>query len=199
MATLEWKTPRGNRIKLLTRDGTNDWNTMSSIITHDEYDLAKLPRLSGTALDIGGYLGGVGAVLAIDNPGLQVVIVEPVPDNVEMIHQLLALNGLASRVEVIAGAVGGPADPSELEVAYGFWGSETATHHRFVGNSSMPGLAPPQCLTKLVPRWTLSALLARVGPVVFAKVDCEGGEFGFLSEQTANAQVATIHGEWHPL
>src|SRR5881396_102281 len=101
----EWVTPRGAPVSMEFRDGTNDWNTLSIIFTNDEYGLRDL-RLDGIALDVGAYLGGVAIALALDNPGLRVIAIEPVPDNGDLIERNITRNSVQDRVTLIRGAVG---------------------------------------------------------------------------------------------
>ncbi len=67
------------------RTNTNDWNTIYASMVEDEYRIKDFYPLSGVALDIGAYVGSVGIALAIDNPSLHVICVEPVPGNIELI------------------------------------------------------------------------------------------------------------------
>ena len=183
------------------REDTNDWNTLTASISEDEYQLRYL-ELSGHALDIGGYLGSVGISLAIDQPGLTVTIVEPVPDNVDLIRTNVALNGLGERVEVIHGAVG-PKSLKTTTIHYGFRGSETATHHAFVGNASLLTLdqiGPKNC-PSLMPHDHFEAKvypLAKLLPADFIKIDCEGGEWTFMAD-APTTKIARWVGEMHPI
>ena len=75
-----WTTPHGHPASFYYRAETNDWNTISSTMApHDEYAIPS--GLSGVAVDLGAYLGSVAIGLALDNPDLRVIAVEPVPPN----------------------------------------------------------------------------------------------------------------------
>lgn len=186
----QFRTPAGNAVTMLYRRGTNDWNTLNASLDQDEY---KLPSgRSGNALDVGGYLGSVGIALAKDNPGLRVTIVEPVPDNADLIERNVALNDLTDRVTLVRGAVGKGGE--QVDVWYGYRGTEVAEHHAFVGNSSLAydngGALDHQ-------ERTYTGLgLAQFLPLDFLKIDCEGGEWAFLDSPSV-AEVATIIGEAH--
>ena len=181
-------TPRGQPVSMWVRADTNDWNTLASCLNEDEYGLRPL-HLEGKALDIGAYTGGVTVALAVDNPDLQVVAIEPVPDNVVLLRRNLEANDLLERVTVVDGAAG---DGSEVNVRYGYSGSELACHHAFVGNLSMlhePGPENPHTVRR-VRTQTLEGL----GDFAFVKIDCEGCEWDIdLSS------VPHIRGEWHPV
>lgn len=192
-----FRTPRGRPVSLWVRADTNDWNTVNACLTEDEYGLRDL-HLEGWALDIGAYLGGVTVALAVDNPELSVIAVEPVPGNVELLRLNVGLNGLTDRVRVIDGAVAAPGTPL-VSVFYGYRGTPSLEHHAFVGNSTLAydtGGETEHDERELVP-FALHELLAMCdGPVSFVKIDAEGAEFAFLSDP-AVSKVPLIYGEWH--
>lgn len=183
-----WTTPRGNAATLTYRRDTNDYNTIQSAIGEDEYHLAGL-HLTGFALDIGAHIGSVTIALALDNPELRIAAVEAVPANVELLRRNVERNGIADRVTIIHAAAG---DGSQQRIAWGFRGSELATHHAFIGNSNLP--ADSEHDEALVPGISLADLVG--GPIAFAKVDCEGCEYPFL-DGPALLLVERIHGEEH--
>lgn len=193
----EFRTPRGVPARMHIREGTNDWNTLNACMTEDEYGLRDWSG-SGVAIDIGGYLGGVAIGLALDNPGLRVVVVEPVPDNADLIAANIELNGVGDRVDLVVGAAG---DGSPVDVWYGYRGSESLEHHRFVGNSSLAydhGGEVAHDTAGYPTSWTLSALIRKAGAdrVALLKVDCEGGEWSIL-DTSAVALCDVIVGEAH--
>ena len=194
----EFRTPRGRPVLMAIREGTNDWNTLNACMTEDEY-LLRSWQGSGWAVDVGGYLGGVGIGLALDNPGLRVLIVEPVPDNARLIEQNIERNGVRDRVTLIVGAVG---DGGPVDVWHGYSGSESLEHHRFVGNSSLAydhgGEAPHETATypKSLTMADINVLTG--GSVDLLKIDCEGGEWSFLGAAAFSVEtVREIVGEAH--
>lgn len=191
-----WVTPAGHPARFTYRLGTNDWNTISSTMApHDEYHLPQ--GLTGVALDVGAYLGSVAVGLALDNPDLRVIAVEPVPENAHLSRQNIADNGCADRVTLIEGAAG---DGSEVEVWYRYRGNETAEHHAFVGNSSLAYDHGGELEHETVyyRSFALNELVRDFGPFAWAKIDCEGGEFAFF-DTPAVAEVFHIEGEWHSI
>jgi FkbM family methyltransferase len=186
-----FRTPGGHDLLMTYRDHTNDANTLTASLDQDEYGLPH--DLEGVALDIGGYLGSVGIALAVDNPDLRVLIVEPVPPNIDLIRTNIEANGVGARVWLIEGAVG---KSGFVDVSYGFTGSESATHHAFVGNSSILATSDAAA-TISYPATTLQTLVAMAGgDVAFCKIDTEGAEFAFL-DSPAVGKVETFVGEWH--
>ena len=137
IATAEWRTPHGNPAWLTYRRDTTDWNTISACLanpyqpeTGDEYHIPA--GLSGWALDLGAHVGAVTIGLLLDNPDLTVLAIEAVPENVELINENLALNGLTDRATVWHAA--GWSKSGEMTVEYDYKGSETAEQHRFIGS-----------------------------------------------------------------
>jgi FkbM family methyltransferase len=183
-------TPGGRPVAMRYRDNTNDWNTLWSSLNQDEY---ALPRdLTGRAVDVGGYLGSVGIALALDNPQLAVTIIEPVPDNVDLIEYNVDHNRVGGRVTVVMGAVG--AQGQTVTVAYAYRGDEVATHHAFVGNVTLVDQSLPHNEVQY-PAITLDDLTAD-GDLAYMKVDTEGAEWDFLPS-FALRKVERIVGEWH--
>lgn len=194
-----FSTPRGRPVVMHLRIGTNDHNTLYSCLTEDEYGLKDL-HLSGWALDVGAYIGGVTVALAVDNPDLRVLAVEPVPDNVSLLMDNLLENGCTDRVPVVEGAAGPPGE-SRLTVHYGYRGEEHLEHHAYVGNTTLAdeygGEAEHDTLD--VPAYGLGFLLDQYGidELALLKIDCEGGEWAFLADP-AIVRAQRIVGEWHP-
>lgn len=188
-------TPHGRPVRMSYRLDTNDYNTLFATLDSDEYHLPK--GLTGMALDIGGYLGSVGIALAVDNPDLHVVIVEPVPPNADLIRRNIEDNGVGDRVSLIEGAAGHGGET--VEVWYGYRGSESLEHHAFVGNSTLAYESSPTAHESvLYVGKGLADFVAEYGPLAFVKIDTEGAEWAFL-DSPAVKDVETIVGEWHPV
>lgn len=194
-------TPRGVPVTMAVRTDTNDWNTTHSCLNSDEYHL-KGRRFEGLAFDIGGYTGGVSIALAVDNPDLRVVAVEPVPENADLIERNAARNGVQDRVGVFRGAIG-PRGTTQSEIRFRYVGNESLEHHAFVGNTSLayPDAGEVQHDTLTVETLGLAALLDRFGEPSFMKIDCEGGEWPFFAGATYAQlrKLPLIVGEVHPI
>lgn len=192
-----WRTPNGNQAVMHYRTDTNDWNVISSVMDpHDEYAIPT--GLTGWAVDIGAHLGSVTIALAIDNPGLRVIAVEPVPPNAALLRQNVAANGLGDRVIVLENAAGirGPVD-----VWWGYRGSESAEHHAYIGNSSIAydhGGSVDHETTIYPEPVTLSQLVAMAGRIAWCKIDAEGAEWDVLRDPALRF-VDHITGEYHPV
>jgi FkbM family methyltransferase len=192
------RSPKGNDVELLYREDTSDLGTIGATWRlwdklEDEYGLANLPDdLSGTAIDIGAHIGSVALALAIDNPMLLVIAVEPVAENCEVIAASIQATGLRN-VIVHEAALGTD------HVTVNYTAAETADaagryDTRWVGNvfREQPGDTRPVVQT------TLSAILDMNGidRVRFAKTDCEGGEWAMFDDP-AISRVDLMHGEFH--
>jgi len=195
-ATGVWRTPRGSEAIFEYRQDTIDWNVINSTLDGDEYGLGALV-LGGWTFDIGSYLGSVAIALALDNPGLRVLAIEPVPDNVRLCRVNVERNGLSERITVLDGAVGPPGAAS-VRVCYGYRGAELARYHAFVANVVNIGHSEVPHEDRDVVGYSLPSLVALAGAVPsFVKIDCEGGEWAFLSDPLT-AHLPRVHGEWHP-
>lgn len=188
-------TPGGRPVTLTVRDGTADWNTCQSTLTEDEYHLAGL-SLSGYAIDVGAYVGSVTVGLLLDHPDLHVIAVEPLPENLDIIRENLARYGLADRCTLMRGAFGTDT------IYYDFDGDDGtvddfADQHRYIGNAEGHfTLSAGHTGRKVkVPRLYFDDLLP-TAELTLAKLDCEGGEWGFFEGDMSH--VERIVGEWHP-
>jgi FkbM family methyltransferase len=203
LAVSEWRTPNGAPIRFAYRENTNDWNTINScMFENDEYLLRGRP-IEGDAVDVGGYLGSVGVTIAVDNPMARVLIVEPVPDNADLIRQNADMNGVGDRVTVFEGAVGKTGQKTS-EIRFRYVGDANLEHHAFVGNTSLAydtgGDTPHETLD--VETLGVAELLNRFGIAepVFLKIDCEGGEWAFLDAPARDLRrLPYIIGEAHPV
>ena len=197
LATHVFTTPRGNSATMTLRtdldgnlSGFSDWNTVSSVMQpHDEYHLAGL-SLSGRAADVGAHIGSVTVALLLDNPDLFVIAVEPVPPNVELLRTNIEANGLSARCQVWEGAVG---KGKTTTIRYGAAHDVTASHHAYIGNSSLVYSESPSYPheTAKVPVFGPSDF----GTLAFLKIDCEGGEWPFFDIGIPDAE--RIVGEAH--
>lgn len=185
-------SPGGHQAQVAIRDDTTDLAVAHSTFARwdgeveDEYRLRDLPRLSGTALDIGAHIGTVSLALLADHPELSVIAVEPVPENAAVIRDAAERNGWTERVTVIEAAVGGRV------IRYGDESTDFARSNRYIGN-----LKASKGRRRKVASMTLADLVQMAGgSVPFLKTDCEGGEWAMLAEP-AISKVQRIAGEWH--
>lgn len=195
MTAIQVQSPRGRDVILHYREDTSDLATIGSTFRlwgklEDEYGLADLPALTGTAIDIGAHVGTVAFALLADHPDLRVIAVEPLRDNVEVMQRSAAENGWEDRIDIRHAAI---AKGKTAKVAYGFGGNDYLKNHRYIGGMAYGLQGDHQ--TETVPALRLSDLIGDGSP--FLKVDCEGCEFDLLADKSV-AKVERIVGEGHP-
>jgi FkbM family methyltransferase len=157
----------GLRVKL--RLGSRDFHVFDRVWARDDYGLARL-RFDRAALvvDLGAHIGlfALRAALA----GARVVCVEPAPENLALLEQHRALNGLQERLAIVPAAVGASDTSANLlrdGDPYGFRLGEGAQGLR-VAAGSLESLFAAQAVERC-------ALL---------KSDCEGGEYAAILESS---------------
>ncbi len=195
-----WWSPRSLApITFGVRVDTNDGALVAGILGEDEYHLHGLAPLSGWALDIGAHIGIVAIALATDHPGLKVVAVEALPENVATMRENVARNRLDDRVFVESAAATAPG-VDEVGIAYGWAHVDGQPDHYMAQSKFIGGMcdANDTGLVAMCPAVSLDSLLAKyaIDRVALLKIDCEGCEYQFL-DTPAVARVDRILGEFH--
>lgn len=191
-------TPNEHAVTLEVRPDTNDAAMAAAILNTDEYRLTGL-SLEGWALDIGSHIGTVALALAVDNPNLKVIAIEPVPENCEVIRASIALNHLEDRVYVEEASCGAPGQKT-LPCRYDFtdadWHDKPGIHDsRWVGNVWREDSHPVATLIDS-PVITLAGLANKYAATFrFCKIDCEGCEVHVFANGAGLVQE--IIGEFH--
>lgn len=188
-------TPKGKLVTLQHREGTTDLSTIGSIfrlwgVLHDEYGFGEMrPR---TFLDIGGHIGTATVSVLADNPECRAVIVEPLPENLDIIRENLARNGLADRATVVQGAIGKRA---EQRIGYTLARIPNSDEvHRYVGAPVADDYAGESMVS---PTYPLGDLMDLLGDTIdLAKIDCEGCEWVALRSKDAKRADLWV-GEYH--
>lgn len=187
-------TPHGRRLGMVVRPGTSDWNTVNSCnAPNDEYHLPE--GLSGWALDVGAHIGALTVPLLLDNPGLRVIAIEALPENVAVLHRNLVNNDVEDRCLLIHAAASDSAAP--VAIGYGSILNDGNGEHTYIGNQN----APAGSRFVQLPGVTLRGAMLQRGmdqdkPFVWSKIDCEGCEYRFLASDWVGA-LAVIQGEVH--
>ena len=191
--TSTFVTPKGQPVAMSWRETTADWNNLTSSMVEDEYNLRYLD-LTGVALDIGAYIGGVTVGLLTDHPGLKVVSVEPIPENLELLRENA---DWTDRLTIVEGAVGHGDIRYDYEADDGRV-DDFAGQHRYYGNTFGFDLycAGQDHKSVQAPVYTIADLVPE-GDIALCKIDCEGGEYGFFDSPDV-ARIDLIVGEWHP-
>lgn len=187
-----FRTPKGTPLSLYTRPEYNDEALMVGILGGDEYRLKELENLTGWALDIGAHIGTVGLALAVDHPALSVVMVEPVPDNADLIRRSARINGVEDRVHIIE-AMAGTGEGTAV-CRYAYTHLEGSVDPGFVQQNAMVGgiwrLTDDERVESSkveLPIVTAKGLLQDLYDKTewplwsFVKLDCEGCEWDYLA------------------
>lgn len=180
-------TKKGTNGFISVRDQTSDMSLVFGTFSNrwtlgdDEYDLDHLV-VDGVFADVGAHIGIISLAVLLDNPNAKAILVEPIPENIALARRTMMANNFDDRVTFVEAAVGTDS------IRYG--GDEA--DDRYVGN-----IGTHDGHTITVKTITLPALVKLAGGRIAAmKIDCEGGEWGFLDSK-ALSKVDTIFGEWH--
>lgn len=188
-----YPTPKGGFVRMAMRPDLVDEPVIASTAFHDEYGVAEM-ALKDDALmvDVGAYVGSVGLAVAADYPTVRVVMIEAIPENVEVIRESIIANGWQGRVMAYNAAA--DSDAGFTAIRYGVKDEATdfQRSNQFIGNL----LALDAPLVARVPNMSLSDITGIYGDVAWLKIDCEGCEYGFLMDPQI-WRVANIVGEYH--
>jgi FkbM family methyltransferase len=173
-------------VRLAIRPNGFDYDVVEELFARRVYDVG----LTGvrSVLDLGANIGVASAFFGTLFPEARFACVEPVPDNVSLLHRNAALNHLS--VEIFAAAAGAADGQIEMEISSDPRQSAAMEKH-FTPLSgqrvTVPLLSVPTILKKL--GWSAVDLL---------KVDIEGGEVQlFAGNPPWLAAVGAIIGEGH--
>lgn len=192
---IEMLTPKGHSARYTVRDGTSDGALVAGIVGEDEYGLMTLPPLDGWAIDIGAHIGTVAVTLATDHPGLRIVAVEALPDNVAFLCANILANHLEARIFVESAAAASERETEPVAITYDWTDDASGYWHdnRFIGGMLHEGRhrawAEPLSLGRILARH-------RIDQVTLLKIDCEGCEWFFLDSPEIS-RVDLVIGEMH--
>lgn len=191
--TTSFPTPNGNRITLYTREPSSDESIVAQILLGNEYGIPT--HYEGVGVDIGAHIGTWAIAACADNPGLAVVAIEAVYENVLMMRRNVALNDMGKRIKVLHRAA--HSGNYMVDIPYAFQDTEeTGTYHsdnRWIGGLTVDAPHEVQSVQGL--RLTRLARFVKE-PIRIMKIDCEGCEFHFLRGEGLK-RVQEIVGEWH--
>lgn len=191
---IEVLSPKGNPATLHYRDQTSDlsvigasWRLWGKL--EDEYHLADLPELHGTAIDVGAHVGAVATALLADHPALHVVAIEPLAENCEVIAASAAENGWTDRLTIVSAGI---AKGKTARIPWNFSGEDYIVTNRYIG-----GLGDGALGIHDVAKVLGTSISAHITDTcAFLKMDCEGCEWIVLRDP-AIAKVERIAGEYH--
>lgn len=191
----------GAEIKVFCREGTNDWNTLYSCITEDEYLVGDLDNTNGgVCVDIGAHAGG--CTLALLSRGFKVIAVEPLPENTELIMKNVEANGWSNNLTLHKKAISDVSGKSVV-LRYGNEKTESGAHHRFIGNTIDSSEWQENLWTQgreiKVDTVSIDDILKNVESVNLLKIDCEGAEWSAFSKVSSSSldKIGSIVAELH--
>jgi FkbM family methyltransferase len=197
----EFVAPWGTEIIVFCREGTNDWNTLYSCITQDEYKIADLDNSNGgVCVDIGAHAGG--CTLALLSRGFKVIAVEPLPENTELIMKNVEINGWTKNLTLHKKAIGDISGKSVV-LRYGNEDTESGAHHRFIGNTIDSSEWQENLWTQgreiKVDTISIDDALKNTESVNLLKIDCEGAEWSAFSGVSSDSlsKIDKIVAELH--
>ncbi len=190
-------TVGGHVAKYMVRPDTNDSSLVGGIVGENEYPFDRMQNLSGWAIDIGAHIGIVTVALALDNPDLRIIAVEALAENVVLLAENIALNGLGDRVTIEAAAAG---DGTDQLITYGYRSVPNEPDAYVRDGRYIGGMYSPRegmdADSRMVRGISLSILMEDMDRVALLKLDCEGCEWPVLANH-AIERVDRIVGEFH--
>lgn len=189
----DFKTKDGRTIKAYFRDRRNDYNTLLSIISYDEYKIFDHYIQGLPCIDIGAHIGG--ATLSMASLGARVICVEALPENVKLLKMNIEINGFQDRVTVVHKAIS-DSSGSILKVFYTEPKDENGVCHEFIGSIFSGG-------NKFAEVETISLTdifsIYGIDQCRFMKIDCEGSEWGCFEKMPLEMldRIDIISGELH--
>jgi FkbM family methyltransferase len=197
MTWYKFSTPWGAEIEAFVRDNTQDWNTLQSCLTEDEYLLNNIPNCDDEkpwCVDVGAHIGGF--TLAALSKGYKVVVVEPLPENLDSLIKNVERNNWADRVIIHNKAIH-KVSGEVLNITYGDTSTEFGKHHEFIGNTNYSDVFDPSLRSVEVETVSIDDAIQDIDHVKVFKIDCEGAEWsalkGFNSAYKIDSFVAEVH------
>lgn len=188
-------SPRGNEVRICARADTSDLAVIGSTFgifgetPEDEYQLAELYPLAGSAIDIGAHVGSISLALLADNPDLRVTAIEPLAENVAVFRASLAENGWTDRARIVTGAI---APGGTAAINWNFSSTDYLVTNRYIGGMELG--ASGEYETVEVATVTLGELVT--DDTVLAKLDCESCEWTAFRDPAVK-RIPTIVAEGH--
>lgn len=174
------------RFKAELRYNQSDLYTFAEVFLRDVYQdgISTAPRNIRTIVDLGAHIGLASLLFSLSFPEAHVICVEPIAENVAVLHRNMMLNNLSW--DIVQKAVG------EVDGAQEFYGSEwwsSGTIVSTVGQARSSDPRRPESFLAL-PRFnvevtTVTSLLNyfHIEFVDILKMDIEGAETLIINEE----------------
>ena len=190
----------GQKVLAHYRNDTSDYNTLISILAHDEYHVQKFDIQDGDVIiDIGSHIGAFPLLLSALGKKVGVYCYEPIPENYNLLFKNLEDNNLQDFGYCFQKAVAGKSD-KKVKIYYGD-DSFDGLAHKFIGTpifSDLPDKEKNLCEAETI---TLDEIFEqnKISACKLIKIDCEGFEyeiFEHASDETLD-KIEFIVGEHH--
>jgi FkbM family methyltransferase len=193
---------RQNACLFTCRDGTNDEDVVRSIF-EGEYAVPNSSQYEAgsVSFDLGAHIGAYAIWACSQHQSLNVLCVEPIPENRKLLFKNTRHNDMQRRVACFDGAVG-PVSEQHAVIHYTSSATEHGRIHHFVGNSvgfdkgNRSVTVPVVGLDDLLTR---AAFIFNTSKIWTLKIDVEGGEYPFFNESSIESlkKIKWIVGEYH--
>ena len=177
---------------LQSREFTIDVNTFISCIDNDEYLLDVLFKKNGVFLDVGAFVGAAG-VKAFLCGAKKVIYVEPNKDNCQTIRKFYETNNLSYDYSIIEKCAYSTNDGVYVNERY------EEDYHYEDSRRNVMNVFTYKDGNILLPSTNLEGIFSseNLENINVLKIDCEGSEFDFLTDNKIFENVDVIVGEFH--
>lgn len=193
MRMREFTAPNGVKRKFWFRDGTNDESTVIACFEEDYYQVATEGLKAGdVVIDLGAHIGGVTLMLSTI-PGLNIIAVEALPENLYLLNRNIIENDLD--IKVYDKAIWSRSN-EEVTICYGD-DSESGKVHRFVGTIGTP-LKRDSFTAKTTSLLSIFRQ-EKIKNCRWLKTDIEGAENQAIGEAPKHIlkRIEVLKGEYH--
>lgn len=180
-----------NGVRYLIHAGTSEPSMVEEIWHRSIYDrLLSFIHNNSTVIDIGGNIGIFSVKAALSGKNARVFVYEPIPVNVAMLRQNVALNHVENRVKIDQLAVSGKSGSFDVYYEDRNTGSGSFYTHHDVDTKSIK-----------VHGVTLADIFhdEKIDTCDFLKMDCEGAEEEILFNTPMDIlqKIRSMTIEWH--
>ena len=200
LKSLDFFGPKETHAIFVFRAGNADECTCQATYRSDEYQLVNYPPAPGEwYIDGGGYIGTTAILYAQLYLQAKVVVLEPLPENIELIKRNVKVNKLEDRIFVEEKALFNK-DRKEVKIYYRD-NSPVGIAHHFVGSSSKKYTQSVGAKFFKAETITLKTIVEKykMEKVRLLKLDIECSEYKALENVPENIlkKIQTIKGEYH--
>lgn len=197
MRSREFIAPNGEKRTFWFRDGTNDESTIIACFEEDHYKILDEKFEKGdVVIDLGAHIGGVSCLLATI-PGIKIISVEALPENLELLKKNLMQAGGAGTEGVVYENAIWSRSHEMIDICYGD-DSESGKVHRFIGTMGQGTDQQDSCGVETI---SLLSIFRKenIKKCKLLKADIEGAEEEVIRNTPKHVlkRIEKIKGEYH--